>query len=72
MYKIKNIVNNNNRGEYMKKLVGMLALGMGMGAGAVFMYDQYKNGNLTRAVNKGANEISKAVTKASKKMNDSI
>ncbi len=56
----------------MKKLVGMLALGMGMGAGAVFMYDQYKNGNLTRAVNKGANEISKAVTKASKKMNDSI
>ena len=45
----------------MKKALGMMALGMGLGAGSVFMYDQYKNGNLARAVNKGAQEISKAV-----------
>lgn len=56
----------------MKKAMSMMALGMGVGAGAMFMYDQYRNGNLTKAVSKGANEISKAVTKASKKMNDSM
>ena len=51
----------------MKKAIGMMALGMGMGAGAMFMYEEYKNGNLARAVNKGANEISKAVSKSSNK-----
>ena len=53
----------------MKKAIGMMALGMGMGAGAVFMYDQYKNGNLAKAVDKSANEISKVVK--SNKKNDS-
>ena len=50
----------------MKKAMGMMALGMGVGAGAMFMYDQYKNGNMARVVNKGANEISKVVSKPSK------
>ena len=51
----------------MKKAVGMMALGMGFGAGAVFMYDQYRNGNLAKAVNKGTKEISKAVNKTTNK-----
>lgn len=55
----------------MKKSIGMMALGLGMGAGAVFMYDQIMNGNASKAINKGAKEISKAVSKASKK-NDSM
>jgi len=50
----------------MKKAIGMMALGMGMGAGAVFMYDQYRTGNLAKAVNKGAKEISKALPKSNK------
>lgn len=45
----------------MKKAIGMMALGMGIGASSMFMYDQYKSGKLTKAVNKGAKEISKAV-----------
>ena len=28
----------------MKKTLGMMVLGAGMGAGAVYMYDQYKSG----------------------------
>ena len=36
----------------MKKALGMMAIGMGMGAGAVIMYDQYKSGNLQKMVNK--------------------
>ena len=51
----------------MKKAIGMMALGMGMGAGAMFMYEEYKNGSLARVVSRGANEISKAVTKTTKK-----
>lgn len=56
----------------MKKAIGMMALGMGMGAGAVIMYDQFMNGNASKAINKGAKEISKAVSKGSKKINDSL
>ena len=51
----------------MKKALGMMALGMGMGAGAVFMYDQISNGNAAKAINKGAKEITKAVSKSSNK-----
>ena len=61
MYKITNILNNNIRGESMKKAISMMALGMGIGVSSMFLYDQYKNGNLTRAVNNGAKEITKAV-----------
>ena len=50
----------------MKKAIGMMALGMGFGASAMFMYDQYKSGNLIKAVDKGAKEISKAVRKSNK------
>lgn len=71
MYKINNIVNNIIRGEYMKKTIGMMALGIGMGAGAMFMYEQYKNGNLANAVEKGSKELTKAVNKSTKKNNDS-
>lgn len=55
----------------MKKTVGMMALGIGMGAGAMFMYEQYKNGNLANAVEKGSKELTKAVNKSTKKNNDS-
>ena len=71
MYKIILFVNNNIRGENMKKAMGMMALGMGMGAGAMFMYEQYRNGNLANAVEKGAKEVTKAVNKTTKKNNDS-
>jgi hypothetical protein len=71
MYKIIVIVNTIIRGDNMKKAIGMMALGVGMGAGAVFMYDQISNGNASKAINKGAKEISKAVSKTSKKINDS-
>jgi hypothetical protein len=47
----------------MKKAIGMMALGMGFGASAMFLYDQYKSGSLTKAVNNGAREITKAVKK---------
>lgn len=63
MYKITNISNNNIRGESMKKAIGMMALGMGFGASAMFLYDQYKSGSLTKAVSNGAKEITKAVKK---------
>ena len=43
----------------MKKALGMMAIGMGMGAGAVIMYDQYKSGNLQKIVNKAENKMDK-------------
>ena len=47
----------------MKRAIGMMALGMGIGVSSMFLYDQYKSGKLTKAVNNGAKEISKAVKK---------
>jgi len=41
----------------MKKALGMMAIGMGMGAGAVIMYDQYKSGNLQKIVNKAEKKM---------------
>ena len=35
----------------MKKALSMMALGIGVGAGAVAMYDQYKSGNLEQLQN---------------------
>ena len=43
----------------MKKALGMMAVGMGMGAGAVIMYDQYKSGNLQKFVNKAEKKMDK-------------
>ena len=43
----------------MKKALGMMAIGMGMGAGAIFMYDQYKAGNLQKFVNKAGKKMDK-------------
>ena len=43
----------------MKKALGMMAVGMGMGAGAVIMYDQYKAGNLQKLVNKAEKKMDK-------------
>ena len=67
MYKIVLLVNTIIRGELMKKAIGMMALGMGMGAGAMLMYDQYKNGTISKVVNKGAKELNKVLPKASNK-----
>ena len=50
----------------MKKTLGMMVLGAGMGAGAVYMYDQYKSGNL----NKIAKQVSKAGRDVSKMIDD--
>ena len=47
----------------MKKAIGMMALGAGFGAGMMFMVDQYRNGNLTKAVRKGTKEIEKVSNK---------
>ena len=41
----------------MKKALGMMAVGMGMGAGAVIMYDSYKSGNLHKMVNKAEKKM---------------
>ena len=41
----------------MKNALSMLAIGMGMGAGAVIMYDQYKSGNLQKLVNKAEKKM---------------
>ena len=41
----------------MKKALGMMAIGMGMGAGAVIMYDQYKSGNLQKIMNKAEKKV---------------
>lgn len=43
----------------MKKALSMMVIGMGMGAGAVIMYDQYKSGNLQKLVNKTGKEVTK-------------
>ena len=43
----------------MKKTLGMMAIGMGMGAGAVIMYDSYKSGNLQKMVNKAEKKMDK-------------
>ena len=37
----------------------MLLLGMGMGAGAYALYDQYKTGNLEKLVNKAEKKVDK-------------
>ena len=42
----------------MKK-IGMMALGAGIGAGAMFMIEQYRNGNLSKTMEKGAKAINK-------------
>ena len=41
----------------MKKALGMMAIGMGMGAGAVIMYDAYKSGNLQKILNKAEKKM---------------
>ena len=46
----------------MKKALGMMAIGMGMGAGAVIMYDQYKSGNLQKMVNKAGDKMDKMLS----------
>ena len=43
----------------MKKTLGMMAIGMGMGAAGYFMYDQYKSGNLQKFVNKAEKKMDK-------------
>lgn len=43
----------------MKKTLGMMALGMGMGVGAKIMYDSYKSGNLQKIVNKAEKKMDK-------------
>ena len=70
MYEFSKLVNTIFRGENMKRAIGMMALGMGFGASAMFLYDQYKSGELEKTVDRGAKEISKAVTKASKKITE--
>ena len=36
----------------MKKMIEMMIIGMGVGAGAVVLYDQCKSGNLQKLANK--------------------
>lgn len=43
----------------MKKALSMMVLGASMGAGAVFMYDQYKSGKLGKMVSKAGKEVTK-------------
>ncbi len=43
----------------MKKALSMMVLGIGMGAGAVAMYDQYKSGNLGKTLKKTGKEVTK-------------
>ena len=43
----------------MKQAFGMLILGMGMGAGAMFAYDQYKSGNLQKFAKKAEKKVDK-------------
>lgn len=50
----------------MKKTLSMMVLGAGMGAGAIFMYDQYKSGNLSKM----AKKVSKAGRNVSKMIDD--
>ena len=63
VYKLKNTVYTIYRGEYMKKAIGMMALGAGFGAGMMYVVDKYRNGDLSKSVDKGAKEITKAVNK---------
>ena len=39
------------------KTVGMMVLGAGIGAGTMFMIDQYKAGNLSKTMEKGAKAL---------------
>ncbi len=41
----------------MKKSLGFLALGTGIGAGVMFAAMEYKNGNLSNIMDKGAKEL---------------
>ena len=41
----------------MKKTLGMMAIGMGMGVGAKIMYDAYKSGDLQKLVNKAEKKM---------------
>ncbi len=43
----------------MKKTLGMMALGMGIGAGMVAMYGEYKSGNLDKTVKKAGKQVTK-------------
>lgn len=43
----------------MKKALSMMAMGIGMGVGMVVMYDQYKSGNLGKAMKKTGEEVTK-------------
>ena len=45
----------------MKKTLGMMALGMGMGAGVMYMVN--KNGSVSKAINKGTREVKKVAKK---------
>lgn len=45
----------------MKKALGMMALGIGVGAGAYAMYDQYKSGNLSKMIKKAEKGVNKMV-----------
>ena len=45
----------------MKKSIEMMALGMGMGAGIMYMAN--KNGAVTKAINKGTKEVKKITSK---------
>lgn len=45
----------------IKKSLMIMSLGMGIGAGAVYMHDQYKNGNLKKVIKKGSKELTKAL-----------
>ena len=41
----------------MKKTLGMMALGMGMGAAGMFVFDKYKSGDLQKMVKKTEKKI---------------
>lgn len=43
----------------MKKALGMMVLGIGVGAASYAMYDQYKSGNLQKFVKKTSKEVDK-------------
>ena len=47
----------------MRKIIGPVTFGMASGASLMFLAFQYKGSSITRAVNNGAKEISKAVNK---------